>query len=194
MSRLEAETEWGPAGSEAGAGAGAGAEEEVAPRQRRGSLKGSRGSGLEGAAVRINSDAEEASVGMSYYNRAARLPYNWRRNQAAQLEADRELARLEAEAEAARLRAEAEARAREEAERARAQAEAEAQAQAQAQEQNAYNRGLQQGYHEVRCEEGEQCSIQGGTRRQRKIKRRSKGKASRRKRNVSKRKCSKRKC
>ena len=189
MSGLEAETEWGPAGSEAGAGAGA--EEEVAPRQRRGSLKGSRGSGLEGAAVRINSDAEEASVGMSYYNRAARLPYNWRRNQAAQLEADRELARLEAEAEAARLRAEAEARAREEAERARAEAEAQAQAQAQ---QSTYNQGVQQGYHQVECKPGEECSIQGGTRRQRKIKRRSKGKASRRKRNVSKRKCCKRKC
>ena len=187
MSGLEAETEWGPAGSEAGAGAGAGAE-EVAPRQRRGSLKGSRGSGLEGAAVRINSDAEEASVGMSYYNRAARLPYNWRRNQAAQLEADRELARLEAEAEAARLRAEAEARAREEAE-AEAQARAEAEAQAQ---QSTYNQGVQQGYHQVECKPGEECSIQGGTRRQRKIKRRSKGKAS--SRNVSKRKCCKRKC
>lgn len=186
MSRLEAETEWGPAGSEAGAGAGAGAE-EVAPRQRRGSLKGSRGSGLEGAAVRINSDAEEASVGMSYYNRAARLPYNWRRNQAAQLEADRELARLEAEAEAARLRAEEEARARAQAE-AEAQARAEAEAQAQAQ-QSTYNQGVQQGYHQVECKPGEECSIQGGTRRQRKIKRRSKAKASRRKRNVSKRKC-----
>jgi len=169
MSRLE-ETEWGPAGSAAGAGAGT--EEEAAPRQRRGSLKGSRGSGLEGAAVRINSDAEEASIGMSYYNRAARLPYNWRRNQAAQLEADRELARLEAEAEAARLRAEEEARARAEAEaQARAQAEAEAQAQAQ---QSTYNQGVQQGYHQVECKPGEECSIQGGTRRRRKIKRRSK--------------------
>ena len=184
MSGLEAETEWGPAGSEAGAGAGAGAE-EVAPRQRRGSLKGSRGSGLEGAAVRINSDAEEASVGMSYYNRAARLPYNWRRNQAAQLEADRELARLEAEAEAARLRAEEEARARAQAE-AEAQARAEAEAQAQ---QSTYNQGVQQGYHQVECKPGEECSIQGGTRRQRKIKRRSKAKASRRKRNACKRKC-----
>ena len=190
MSRLE-EEEWGAAGSEA---AGA------APRERRSSLKGSRGSKPEGYGVYISNDPVmgQRNVGMSNYNRIARMPYNEYRNGVYQavLRAEEEI-RLQAEAEARareeaeRARAEAEARAREEAERARAQAEAEAEAQAQAQaQQSTYNQGVERGYHEVRCEEGEQCSIQGGKRkhkRTRKIKRRSKAKSSRRKRNASRR-------
>ena len=177
MSRLE-EQEWGAAGEEA---AGA------APRERRSSLKGSRGSKPEGYGVYISNDPVmgQRNVGMSNYNRIARMPYNEYRNRVYQavLRAEEE-ARLQAEAEA-RAREEAEARAREEAERAREEAERarveaeRARVEAEAHAQTTYNQGVQQGYHEVRCEEGEQCSIQGGTRRKRTRKSKRRSKASR---------------
>jgi membrane protein involved in colicin uptake len=111
---------------------------------------------------------------MNYFNRLARLPYDNQRNAAYQAAESRRLAEKEAaaKAEAARLKAEEEAKAR---------------AQAQAKPQNAYQQGVQQGYHQVECKQGENCSVQGGTRRRRKIKRRSKAKVSRR--NAWKRKC-----
>ena len=148
-----------------------------AARPRRGSLKGSRGSGPQGAGVSVSNSVSVASVPMNYFNRLARLPYDNQRNAAYQAAESRRLAEKEAAAKA---------KANAEAEAARRRAEEEAKAQSQA-KQNAYQQGVQQGYHEVECKEGEKCSIQGGTRRQRKIKRRSKAKASRR--NVSKRKC-----
>lgn len=148
-----------------------------AARPRRGSLKGSRGSGPQGAGVSVSNSVSVASVPMNYFNRLARLPYDNQRNAAYQAAESRRLAEKEA---AAKAKAEAEAA------RRRAEEEAKAQAQSQA-KQNAYQQGVQQGYHEVECKEGEKCSIQGGTRRQRKIKRRSKAKASRR--NACKRKC-----
>ena len=152
-----------------------------AARPRRGSLKGSRGSGPQGAGVSVSNSVSVASVPMNYFNRLARLPYDNQRNAAYQAAESRRLAEKEA---AAKAKADAEA----EAARRRAEEEAKAQAQAQSQaKQNAYQQGVQQGYHEVECKEGEKCSIQGGTRRQRKIKRRSKAKASRR--NACKRKC-----
>ena len=160
------------------AAAGAGAE---APRPRRGSLKGSRGSGPQGAGVSVSNAVSVANVPMNYFNRLARLPYNNQRNAAYQAAASRRLAEKEAAANA-KAKADAEAEAR-----AKAEAEAKARAQAQAKPQNAYQQGVQQGYHEVECKEGEKCSVQGGTRRQRKIKHRSKAKASRR--NAWKRKC-----
>ena len=150
-----------------------------AARPRRGSLKGSRGSGPQGAGVSVSNSVSVASVPMNYFNRLARLPYDNQRNAAYQAAESRRLAEKEA---AAKAKADAEA----EAARRRAEEEAKAQAQSQA-KQNAYQQGVQQGYHEVECKEGEKCSIQGGTRRQRKIKRRSKAKASRR--NACKRKC-----
>ena len=142
-----------------------------AARPRRGSLKGSRGSGPQGAGVSVSNSVSVASVPMNYFNRLARLPYDNQRNAAYQAAESRRLAEKEA---AAKAKANAE------------EAKAKAQAQSQA-KQNAYQQGVQQGYHEVECKEGEKCSIQGGTRRQRKIKRRSKAKASRR--NACKRKC-----
>lgn len=159
------------ASAEAAAGAGTGA---VAARPRRGSLKGSRGSGPQGTGVSVSNAVSVASVPMNYFNRLARLPYDNQRNAAYQAAESRRLAEKEAaaKAEAARLKAEEEAKAR---------------AQAQAKPQNAYQQGVQQGYHQVECKQGENCSVQGGTRRRRKIKRRSKAKVSRR--NAWKRKC-----
>ena len=163
------------ASAEAAAGAGTGA---VAARPRRGSLKGSRGSGPQGTGVSVSNAVSVASVPMNYFNRLARLPYDNQRNAAYQAAESRRLAEKEAaakadaEAAAARLKAEEEAKAR---------------AQAQAKPQNAYQQGVQQGYHQVECKQGENCSVQGGTRRRRKIKRRSKAKVSRR--NAWKRKC-----
>ena len=159
------------ASAEAAAGAGTGA---VAARPRRGSLKGSRGSGPQGTGVSVSNAVSVASVPMNYFNRLARLPYDNQRNAAYQAAESRRLAEKEAaaKAEAARLKAEEEAKAR---------------AQAQAKSQNAYQQGVQQGYHQVECKQGENCSVQGGTRRRRKIKRQSKVKVSRR--NAWKRKC-----
>ena len=159
------------ASAEAAAGAGTGA---VAARPRRGSLKGSRGSGPQVTGVSVSNAVSVASVPMNYFNRLARLPYDNQRNAAYQAAESRRLAEKEAaaKAEAARLKAEEEAKAR---------------AQAQAKPQNAYQQGVQQGYHQVECKQGENCSVQGGTRRRRKIKRRSKAKVSRR--NAWKRKC-----
>ena len=152
-----------------------------AARPRRGSLKGSRGSGPQGAGVSVSNSVSVASVPMNYFNRLARLPYDNQRNAAYQAAESRRLAEKEA---AAKAKADAEA----EAARRRAEEEAKAKAQAQSQaQQSTYNQGVQQGYHQVECKPGEECSIQGGTRRQRKIKRRSKAKASRR--NACKRKC-----
>jgi hypothetical protein len=104
---------------------------------------------------------------MNYFNRLARLPYENQRNAAYQAAASRRLAEKEA---AAKAKADAEA----EAARIKAEEEAKARAQAKAKPQNAYQQGVQQGYHQVECKPGEECSIQGGTRRRRKIKRRSK--------------------
>ena len=152
-----------------------------AARPRRGSLKGSRGSGPQGAGVSVSNSVSVASVPMNYFNRLARLPYDNQRNAAYQAAESRRLAEKEA---AAKAKADAEA----EAARRRAEEEAKAKAQAQSQaQQSTYNQGVQQGYHQVECKPGEECSIQGGTRRQLKIKRRSKAKASRR--NACKRKC-----
>jgi membrane protein involved in colicin uptake len=117
---------------------------------------------------------------MNYFNRLARLPYDNQRNAAYQAAESRRLAEKEA---AAKAKADAEAAAA----RLKAEEEAKARAQAQAKSQNAYQQGVQQGYHQVECKQGENCSVQGGTRRRRKIKRQSKVKVSRR--NAWKRKC-----
>ena len=145
---------------------------------RRGSLKGSRGSGPQGTGVSVSNAVSVASVPMNYFNRLARLPYDNQRNAAYQAAESRRLAEKEA---AAKAKADAEAA------RLKAEEEAKARAQAQAKPQNAYQQGVQQEYHQVECKQGENCSVQGGTRRRRKIKRRSKSKASRR--NAWKRKC-----
>jgi len=155
------------ASAEAAAGAGTGAA-----RPRRGSLKGSRGSGPQGTGVSVSNAVSVANVPMNYFNRLARLPYENQRNAAYQAAASRRLAEKEA---AAKAKADAEA----EAARIKAEEEAKARAQAQAKPQNAYNQGVQQGYHQVECKPGEECSIQGGTRRHKRRSKTSKRKSKR---------------
>ena len=71
-----------------------------AARPRRGSLKGSRGSGPQGAGVSVSNSVSVASVPMNYFNRLARLPYDNQRNAAYQAAESRRLAEKEAAAKA----------------------------------------------------------------------------------------------